>query len=103
MRTCIYCKATAQGVHSFFLTTCEGEFFLFNQSYRKGVQAYFGKGVTLSESRNFAKSNHDSAVIKTMSKLPIYIRYIEREYGVLVLNQTKKRNQQQPVKARCCA
>lgn len=103
MRTYIYCKATAQGVHSFFLTTQEGEFFLFNQSYRKGVQTYFGKGVSLTESRNFAKSNHDSAIIKTMSKLPTYIRYIEKEYGVLVLNQTKKRYQMQSAKVRCCA
>ena len=103
MRTYIYCKVTEKGVHSFFLETQEGEFFLFNQSYRKGVQAYFGKGVSLTESRNFAKSNHDSAIIKTMNKLPAYIRYVEKEYGVLVLDQTKKRYQVRAEKVRRCA
>ena len=33
------------------------EYFLFSQSYRKGVQNYFGKGVRLDQARNFAKSN----------------------------------------------
>lgn len=104
MKIRIYCKPTAQGIHSFFLLTDEGEFFLFNQNYRKGVHSYFSKGVRLDEARKFSKSNHDSAVIKTMNKLPVYIKYIEKKYGITVLEQTKKRNHlQYSRERRCCA
>jgi hypothetical protein len=103
MKTCIYCKSTVQGIHSFFLLTREREYFLFSQNYRKGVHEYFSKGVLLDDARNYSKSNRDSALIRTMKKLPMYIKYIEKEYGIVVLNQTKKRNQMQYSKACYCA
>ena len=93
MTTKVYCKTTQKGLHSFYLFTEGDEYFLFSQKYRKGVQNYFGKGgVYLDQARNFAKSNRDTAIVKTMNKLPVYIRYIEKEYDIAVLNQTKKRN-----------
>lgn len=91
MTPIIYCKPIQKGIHSFYLATNSNEYFLFNQNYRKGVQYYFGKGVTLNHAINFSKSNGDTAIIKTMSKLPIYIKYIEKEYEITILNQTKKR------------
>ena len=93
MKTTIYCKPTAQGIHSFYLLTDAGEYFLFSQNYRKGVQSYFSKGVRLDQSRNYAKTNRDTAVIKTMSKLPTYIKYVEKEYGMQVLRSTARKNQ----------
>ena len=33
----------------------------------------------------------DTAVLRTVDKLPQYIRYIEKEYGIAVLDRTKKR------------
>ena len=95
MKTTIYCKPTSQGIHSFYLLSDAGEFFLFSQNYRKGVHSYFSKGVRLEEARDFSKSNRDSAIIKTMNKLPIYIKYIEKEYGITVLEQTKRKNEPQ--------
>lgn len=91
MKTIIYCKPTAQGIHSFYLCSEEGEFFLFSQSYHKGVQKYFSKGVRLDAARDYSKSNRDSAIVKTMNKLPMYIKYIEKEYGVAILEKTKKK------------
>lgn len=95
MKTTIYCKPTAQGIHSFYLLTDAGEYFLFSQNYRKGVQSYFGKGVRLDQARNYAKTNRDTAIIKTMNKLPAYIKYVEKEYGICILEQTKKREKPQ--------
>lgn len=95
MKTIIYCKPTAQGIHSFYLLTDAGEYFLFNQNYRKGVQRYFSKGVRLDQARNYAKTNKDTAIIKTMDKLPIYIKYVEKKYGISILEQTQKREQTQ--------
>lgn len=103
MKTMIYCRATAQGIHSFYVV-CEGrEFFLFSQNYRKGVHSYFNKGVRLDEAYDYSKTNRDSAIIKTMNKLPLYIKYIEREYGITILNQTKIRNQTLHYRKRLCA
>jgi hypothetical protein len=75
--------------------TDAGEYFLFNQNYRKGGQRYFSKGVRLDQARNYAKTNKDTAIIKTMDKLPIYIKYVEKEYGICILEQTKKREKSQ--------
>lgn len=106
MKTTIYCKPTAQGIHSFYLITDAREYFLFSQNYRKGVQSYFSKGVRLDQARNYSKSNSDSAIIKTMNKLPMYIKYIEKEYGICILEQTKKKEKKQYsyyVREKCCA
>ena len=92
MKAKIYCKTTQKGIHSFYLSLEGNEYFLFSQKYKKGVQEYFGKGgVYFDQARNFAKSRKDTALIKTMSKFPIYIKYIEKEYEIAILNQTKKR------------
>ncbi len=92
MRNMIYCEPTARGVHSFFLVANGQEYYLFSQGYRKGVHAYYSRGVPFSEAVNYSKTHSDSALIRTMSKLPMYIKYVEREYGIEVLERTKKRN-----------
>ena len=91
MTAMIYCEKN-QGTHSFFMLFGRQKYYLFCQNYRKGVQEYYSKGVSLNESINFSRSHNDSAVIRTMSKLPMYIKYIEKEFGIEVLEQTKKRN-----------
>lgn len=103
MKNMIYCRPTAQGIHSFYITSEGEEFFLFSQNYRKGVHSYFSKGVRLDEAYDYSKTNRDSAVIKTMNKLPMYIKYIEREYGITILNQTKKRKQTLRYREHLCA
>ena len=34
----------------------------------------------------------DSAITRTMEKVPIYIRYIEKEYGIEILEKTRKKS-----------
>lgn len=94
MKTQIYCQPTQKGIHSFYLVTSDGEYFLFNQNYRKSVHNYFCKGVPLSGAIDFSKTHHDSALTKTMSKLPMYIKYLEKEFDIQVFKKTKKRNLQ---------
>ncbi len=91
MKPVIYCVKN-NGIHSFFMFFGKEKYYLFCQNYRKGVQEYYSKGVSLNESINFSKSRNDSAIIRTMSKLPMYIRYIEKEFGIEVLEQTKKKS-----------
>lgn len=91
MKEKIYCKITDKEIHSFYLSTNKGDYFLFQQNYRKGVNDYFEKGVTLNEALNFSKSRQDNAIMRTMSKLPTYIKYVEKEYKVEVLEKTKQK------------
>ena len=93
MKNSIYCKTTSKGVHSFYLKTEEGSFFLFYQNYRKGVNDYFKRGVCIEDATNFKRSRTDNALCRTMSKIYMYIKYAEKENGIEVLKQTAKRNQ----------
>lgn len=93
MRTEIYCKATGKGIHSFYLVIGNEEFFLFSQAYRKGVEQFYCNGVRLDEAFNHSKAHKDSAITRTMNKIPMYIRYIEKEYDLEVLERTKRLNQ----------
>ncbi len=92
MRAMIYCELTDRGEHLFYLAVGGEDYFLFSQDYRKGVQAYFSKGVALEQSMKYSKAHNDSALERTMTKLPMYIKYIEKEYEIEVLEKTKKRN-----------
>ena len=91
MNTIIYCKLTDKGVHSFYMTVGSDEFFLFSQPYRKGVAQYFGRGVFIGDSLNFSKAHNDASITRTMEKLPMYIGYIEKEYGIVVMEKTIKK------------
>jgi hypothetical protein len=93
MKTKIYCKTTAKDTQSFYLEH-EGEtHFLFSQEYRKSVKAYYGTGVSLNEALNNPRGGKDHALRKTMEKLPSYIKYIEKEYGFAVLEQTIRKEE----------
>lgn len=100
MKTTIYCKPTDKGVHSFYLTVGNEDFFLFSQDYRKGVEEYYGKGVRIDESMKYSRAHNDSAITRTMDKIPMYIKYVEREYDIEVFERTKRKSAQY-LKARC--
>lgn len=91
----IYCEISydvvkEQAYHEFYVTADGKKYYLFKQEYRKGVREYFRQdGVTLDRALNNGYAN--SAVRRTIDKLPNYIRYIEKEYGIAILNKTKKK------------
>ena len=93
MANTIYCETTAKGVQSFFINANGETHFLFSQNFRRGVKDYFERGVRIDEAINFKRANGNSAIIHTMEKLPAYIRYVEREYGMEVLRRTARKNQ----------
>lgn len=37
----------------------------------------------------YSRAHNDSAITRTMDKIPMYVRYIEKEYAIEVLEQTK--------------
>ena len=101
MKTLIICKSTVKGIHSFYLLSGKEKYFLFNQTYRKGVDEYFSKGVLFNDAINYSKAHNDSAIKRTMGKIPMYVRYLEKEYGLMVLNKTKKKFSQSYYRVRC--
>ena len=81
-----------QAYQDFYLTHDGRDYFLFRQEYRKGIKEYFGRGgVDIDRAIKNNWNKLDTAVIRTIDKIPSYIRYIEKQYGIAVLEQTKKR------------
>ena len=102
MKSTVYCTPTDEGIRTFYLVTEGHEYYLFRQNCRKGVSEFFRDGVDFDRALDFTKARHDEAVIRTMSKLPMYIKYIEMCYGVEALRATAKRNNVMRGR-RCCA
>ena len=89
MKTTIKCTRNKFGKHDFYINHDGKQYFLFSQNYRKGVNNLFSQGVLLQNAFNKKNVNKDHSILKTMSKLKPYIRYIEKEYNVQILNNTK--------------
>ena len=92
MKATIYCRTTDRGIHTFYLRSKGCDYYLFRQNYRRGVDEYFRSGVVLERAIDFGKSRQNEAIKRTMQKLPSYIKYIEKEYEIQILNKTIKRN-----------
>lgn len=92
MKSMIYCEPTKRGVHSFYLVMGGKKYYLFSQKYRKGVHRYFSKGVSVNQSIDYSKAHKDTALKKTMSKIPMYLKYIEKEWDLQILEKTKRKN-----------
>ena len=103
MNNMIYCEPTERGVHSFFLVSNGIQYYLFSQNYRKGVHLYYSKGVSLTKAVDYSKSHKNKALIRTMTKLPVYIRLVEKKYGIVVLEQTKRKKRNAGLDIAQCA
>lgn len=93
MSSFIYSKTTDKGMQSFYLVNGNEKYFLFTQKFFKGVKKYFHNKVVLSDALNISKSNNDTALIRTKKKLPLYIKYIEKELNIAVLDSTAKKKE----------
>ena len=69
----------ANNVMSFYLKVNNMTVFLFCQPFSKGVYDYFMKGRSEAEVRAFKKWNQNPRLDKTISKIPMYIRYALKE------------------------
>ena len=88
MESIISCKKNKLGGHNFYIKHGGKEYFLFSQEYHKGVNNHFSRGVSLQNALNISTAKGDHCVIKTISKMKPYIRYIEKEYDIKILKKT---------------
>ena len=89
----IYCRTTAKGVQTFYVVVDGDEHFLFSQHYRVGVRNYFRNPKSIDQALDFSCAKGNAALVHTMEKLPSYIRYVEREFGIEVLKKTHRKNE----------
>ena len=90
MASKIFSKITEKGKQSLYLKTNGKEYFLFSQNYYKSVSQFYKSEVSVDRALDFSVSP-GKAVNKTMEKLRAYIPYIEKEYGINVLDKTIRR------------
>ena len=60
------------------------------QAYRISNKNVFGQGIALFDLRKL-KKHHSYSVRHTAEKIPAHIRYIEQEYGISVMEMTKRK------------
>ena len=92
MNTIVFCKVSEKDIIKFFLKHDNKIYYLFSQNYRKSAHLHFKHGVALEDTMDFCKAHGDQAIIHTMDKIPVYIKYIEKEYQISVYNKTKQKN-----------
>ena len=92
--TTIYCKQNSNEKTDFYMIADGVHYYLFSQKKYCGVMKYYRNGVCLKEAINHKRGRSDYAIHKTMTKLPGYIKYIEKEYGIAVLEQSKRKLQE---------
>ncbi|MBE5731850.1 MAG: hypothetical protein E7353_02340 [Clostridiales bacterium] len=90
MKKTIYCKTVSKGMQAFYLKLENKEYFLFVQKYYRGVRDFFSRGRDLSE-LSTASSYHNMAVRRTATKLPSYLKYMEKELGVVIYDKKDRK------------
>ena len=101
MKTKIYC-IEQNGKNQFYVSANGQEHYLFSENYRKGVGNFFSRPLTYDEATDFSKAKGNFYVMNTMKKLPSYVRYIEKYYGIILTNKGQKRASNEKY-SRACA
>ena len=69
------------------------------QAYRRSNKEVFEQGISLYNLRKF-KKHCSYSVRHTAEKIPAHIRYIEQEYGISVMEMTKRKQESHKRKKR---
>ncbi len=86
----VFCKTTKRGEQSFYIADDHRQYFLFAQEFRRSNKEYFGRGVILDNIYDFSHTRSTST-IRTLEKIQKYIPYIEREEGIVLRRQTRRK------------
>ena len=65
------------------MTDRQERFFLFTQSFTKGVYEYFKNGRDENELRTFKRWNKNPRLDKTIEKIPMYMKFALKEAGLV--------------------
>ena len=90
MKSMILSRVDVSGYHTLYLVADNKEYYLFRQAYRRGVADYYRNGATIDDAIKYSKAKFDTSVLHTMSKLISHIRYVEKEFDIVVLDRTRE-------------
>ena len=68
---------------TYYLLFNKEKIFLFNQKHRNGAFDYFKSGKSISSA--LKPATRDPGLRRVCDKLPMYIKYIEKEYEIKVM------------------
>ena len=88
--TKIECRPDNQN-HVFYMINEGKEYYLFTQKQRKGVGEFYRGGVSLNRAICHGIGRRDTCIHKTMDKIVMQIRYIEKENEIKVLRKTQRK------------
>lgn len=80
MKDKIIVENKSEYLHFYLKNSKCGKLYLFSQRFSRGVFEFFNKERSISEILKFRRWNRNPRLDKTISKIPIYMRYVEREY-----------------------
>ncbi len=86
MDSIISCRINRQGNHNFYIEHNGKQYYLFTQEYHRGVNIYFSSGVSLRRTLNI-RTAKDHCVQHTIEKLTPYIKYVEEENEIRILER----------------
>ena len=89
----ILCRELNRGTVYFYVAVAGEEYYLFGQPYRTTVWKRYRTGVPLDEALDFGRCGQKPVLEKVAEKLPSFLRYVEKEYGVKLLRGKKKTRQ----------
>ncbi len=99
MANYVYCEHNNYDTIDFYVEHNHKKYYLFTQRWRRGIVNYFQNKVTVTRSLDKTYAMSDRALCDTMNKLPMYLRYLEREQGIVLLD--KKASKPRLYKANC--
>ena len=86
----VFCKDTnIKGMIAYYVSSNQGEYFLFTQKFRHSSYQYFHAGIPLEKAIKHPSYN-DAAISNTIRRILPSIHYIEKTYDVQLLNKSKK-------------
>ena len=89
--TSIYYERT-NGMHDFYLSNDGKDYYLFSQAMKRSVDIFYRGRINLDKALCHGIGKRDHAVHHTMDKLKTYIRYIEMQHDIIILNRTYKKS-----------
>ena len=78
-------------MHDFFVITDGVRYYLFTQKFRRGVDEFYRMAMPLGKAIKHGCGKGDRAIHRTMDKLRIYIKYIEKENDIIILEETRRK------------
>jgi len=96
----VYCSTSKPDLLNFYIEKNSESYYLFSQNFNWKVYHFYKEGVPLRKALSFkyGKRQNSHSMMKISEKIQSYIRYVEKEEDLVILEKTKKREQDY----RCC-